>query len=621
MADLIAQGPELHHRWRRTLPLEKPVMLGRQSVWSAPWDDHISREHLRLLWNGERLLAQSHPDARNPVFVQGKEAARFELHAGEHFVIGSTTFSLSDDQANVSLDAPQPMQEQAYSAQYLKRMRFRNADQRIENLSRLPEIISGATSEDELFMRLVNVLLSGVPSADAAAVVAVDQEPADPVVRGSPDPARQEPVMRGSPDPARQGQQASGRRVQILHWDQRRLAAGQFQPSERLIQEAVRRGESVLHVWNVRGANQAFTQSENYDWAFCTPVPGATCGGWGIYLTGRFVGDPSRSPAPSDPTDLRDDLKFTEIAAATLGSLTELRALGRRHAGLTQFFSPLVLEALGVDDPDRALAPREAQVSVLFCDLRGFSLTSEHAAGDLFDLLERVSKALGVMTAQILTQGGVVGDFHGDAAMGFWGWPISATDDARQCCLAALAILAEFTAAAQRVDPTLRDFQVGIGIATGRAVAGKIGTADQVKVTVFGPVVNLASRLEGMTKTFRAAILLDEETARVVRQTVPREQARVRRVARVRPFGMDSALEVSELLPPLAENPQLTDVAIADYESALDAFQAGRWSDAFDLLHRVPATDRVKDFLTVYIAQHNRMPPRDWDGVIELASK
>jgi adenylate cyclase len=590
MADLIAQGPELHHRWRRALPLDKPVVLGRQSVWSAPWDDHISREHVRLLWNGERLVAQMLPDARNPVFVQGKEAARFELRPGEHFAIGSTTFSLSDGQANVSIDVPQPMQEQAYSAQYLKRMRFRNADQRIENLSRLPEIISGASSDAELFMRVVNVLLSGVPSADAAAVVAIDQ-------------------------------QSTGHRVQILHWDQRRLASGPFQPSERLIQEAVRRSESVLHVWNVRGANQAFTETENYDWAFCTPVLGKTCGGWGIYLTGRFAGDASRSPAPSDPTDLRDDLKFTEIAAATLGSLTELRVLGRRHAGLMQFFSPLVLEALGVDDPERALAPREAQVSVLFCDLRGFSLTSEHAAGDLFGLLQRVSKALGVMTGQILAHGGVVGDFHGDAAMGFWGWPIATADDARHSCLAAVAIRAEFESAAQRVDPALADFQVGIGIATGRAVAGKIGTADQVKVTVFGPVVNLASRLEGMTKTFRAEILLDEETARVVRESVPRELARVRRVARVRPFGMDSAVEISELLAPLTKLPQITDEAIAEYEKALDAFQAGRWSESFDLLHSVPAIDRVKDFLTVYIAQHNRTPPRDWDGVITLASK
>jgi adenylate cyclase len=124
-----------------------------------------------------------------------------------------------------------------------------------------------------------------------------------------------------------------------------------------------------------------------------------------------------------------------------------------------------------------------------------------------------------------------------------------------------------------------------------------------------------------MTKTFSAAILLDEETARVVRQTVPRDLARVRRVARVRPFGMESAVEISELLPSQTELPQISDEALAGYENALDAFQAGHWSDAFELLHTVPAADRVKDFLTVYIAQHNRTPPRDWEGVITLASK
>jgi adenylate cyclase len=388
-----------------------------------------------------------------------------------------------------------------------------------------------------------------------------------------------------------------------------------------LIQEAVRRGESVLHVWNVRGAIQAFTEADNYDWAFCTPVPGDACRGFGIYLAGRFAGETPLSPAPSDPTDLRDDLKFTEIAASTLGSLSELRALGRRHAGLSQFFSPVVLEALSVEDPQIALAPRETQVSVLFCDLRGFSLTSEHSAGDLLGLLERVSKALGVMTHQILDHGGVVGDFQGDAAMGFWGWPLSSPHDARQCCLSALRIRAEFATAARQADPALADFQVGIGLATGRAVAGRIGSADQAKVTVFGPVVNLASRLEGMTKMFRASVLLDAETAAAIRDSLPPDVARVRHVARVRPFGMDTAVEISELVPPLADCPELSDEGIADYERALDAFEAGRWSQAFELLHRVPAADRLKDFLTVYIAQHNRTPPRDWDGVIALANK
>jgi adenylate cyclase len=124
-----------------------------------------------------------------------------------------------------------------------------------------------------------------------------------------------------------------------------------------------------------------------------------------------------------------------------------------------------------------------------------------------------------------------------------------------------------------------------------------------------------------MTKIFRAPILLDAETARVVRSAVPHQVARLRRVARVRPLGIDAAVDVSELVPPAAELPQLSDQAIADYEAALDAFQAGQWAEAFELLHRVPPTDRVKDFLTVYIAQHNRTPPRGWDGVISLANK
>jgi adenylate cyclase len=271
-----------------------------------------------------------------------------------------------------------------------------------------------------------------------------------------------------------------------------------------------------------------------------------------------------------------------------------------------------VLETLAHEDPEIVLSPRETEVSVLFCDLRGFSRESERQAGDLLGLLSRVSNALGVMTRHIREEGGVVGDFQGDAAMGFWGWPLRQDDSIPRTCRAALAMRAEFAATG---------FQAGIGIATGLAVAGKIGTVDQVKVTVFGPVVNLASRLEGMTKTLRAPILLDEATARLVRQQVPRDIARVRRLAVVRPYGLDTRLEVSELLPPVSECPWLTDEHLECYEAALDAFLARGWSAALELLHRIPAEDEAKDFLTVYIAQHNRRPPAGWDGVIELASK
>ena len=83
-------------------------------------------------------------------------------------MIGDTTFTLTDERATVTLEAPQPVTERTFSAQYLKDLRFRDADERIEVLSRIPEIISSAASDEEMFVRLLNVLLSGISQAIAA---------------------------------------------------------------------------------------------------------------------------------------------------------------------------------------------------------------------------------------------------------------------------------------------------------------------------------------------------------------------------------------------------------------------------------------------------------------------
>ncbi len=587
MPDLIAQGSRPDQRWRRRLAASETLVLGRFAEASSPWDDRISRRHAQLEWNGETLGVTKISVARNPIFYHGQETEQFRLLPGEHFVIGGTTFLLADDPVKMIAEAPVPLAERAYSADELQQLRFRNADDRIEVLSRLPESIRGAHTDYDLFVRFVNVLFVGVPQATAAALVAV-----------RPD-AKSEPP------------------VEVLYWDRRRLAGTAFSPSERLIHRAVADRKSMLHVWNSAGRrDSSYTQSADVDWAFCTPVLGEGSRGWAVYVTGSFVGDAPLSGSGADAHDLRDDLKFTEIAAATLASLRDMRILERRQTSLRQFFSPVVLEALGASDPDEVLTPREADVAVLFCDLRGFSRRSEQSAHDLHGLLRRVSDALSVMTRHIFNHGGVVGDFHGDAAMGFWGWPFPQPDAVQRACQAALGIRQEFADAAAQPGEPLADFRMGIGIASGRAVAGKIGSADQVKVTVFGPVVNLAARLQELTKHLRAPILTDEPTARYVRQNVARELMRVRRVARVQPAGLQSPVEVSELVPPYAQYPLLSDQHIAAYEQALDSLVAGKWTDAFRQLHQVPAEDRVKDFLTVFIAQNNRTPPDDWNGIM-----
>lgn len=609
MPDLIAQGPQPGDRWRLPLPSlpgSSPVVLGRDSPpWSVSWDDRVSRRHAQLAWDGRQLVVQRLIDARNPIFHRGAQREHFKVGIGEHFVIGRTTFTLVEQQNRLANSHPDVLAQHTFDPQELRQVRYRDADRRIDVLSRLPEIIQGSSSDEELFTRMVSVLLQGIAPASFAAVVAHrSDQTAD-----------------------------NAKAVDILHWDGRQLSETSFSPSSQLVRQAVSSRRTVLHLWNSTTNPHVpgdYTQSESVDWAFCTPLEGEACQGWAIYVAGDLNSLPpastpsghSSSASPPQPHPLSEEIKFAELAATTLSSIRQSRELQRRQDSLRSFFAPVVLDALSGRNPDEVLSPREADVSVLFCDLRGFSKQSEESGNRLLELLQRVSKSLGVMTHHILADGGVVGDFHGDAAMGFWGWPFEQPDSVLRVCRAALAIQAHIESPATPDEASsLAGFQAGLGIASGRAVAGRIGTADQVKVTVFGPVVNLASRLEGMTKILQASILLDEATAERVRQQVPAEVARVRRVARVLPYGMNSPLMVSQLLEPASPHSPLSDHHIACYEEALDAFQAGRWSEAFRLLHHVPAEDRVKDFLTVYIAQHGRTPPPDWQGLIRLPSK
>lgn len=594
VADLIAQGPDPQQRWRRPLGVGEEFVVGRGTgAWSAEWDDRISRRHAALRWDGRQLHVARLAEARNPLFVAGRDERQFAIAPGEHFVIGATTFTLTSERVTITSDLPRPSQEQAFAAHYLRRHQFHHAEARLEVLTRLPEALATAAGEADADVRLVNLLLSGIPRAEAVALVAAE----------------------GAETPAA----APLAPIRVLHWDRRHLGGEDFCPSRGLILEALTRGESVLHRWDRGAAAAQFTAREDFDWAFCTPVGGRASARWGIYVAGKFAG--ADSGGLTDPTDLRDDLKFTELAAGMLRSLRDLRRLERERASLSQFFAPVVMSALAHEDPDEVLAPRLTDVTVMFCDLRGFSRQSERWAGDLLSLLSRVSQSLGVTTRQIRQQGGVLGDFHGDATMGFWGWPLAQPDAALRAARAALAIGREFRAAAEMAGNPLADFQVGIGLASGRAVAGKIGTSEQVKVTVFGPVVNLAARLEGMTRTLVGSVLLDDATAAAIRGALPPVEGRLRRVARISPFGMDTPVLVWELLPPVDERPGLGAELVTAYEQALDDLLAGRWRQAAAACGALAPIDPAARFLLAWLAEHGPDPPAEFAGVIPWPHK
>ena len=178
MPDLIAQGQQPQHRWRRKLASGVMQTIGRNAgPWSTPWDERISRRHVEATWRDGKLHVTVMPDARNPVFYRGQRADAFAVSPGEHFVIGGTTFTLADERVNVSLDIPHPANERTFSIEELRHQPFRRADERVDVLSRLPDIISGSANDAEMFVRLVNLLFSGIPRATAAAIVSIEDQP------------------------------------------------------------------------------------------------------------------------------------------------------------------------------------------------------------------------------------------------------------------------------------------------------------------------------------------------------------------------------------------------------------------------------------------------------------
>jgi adenylate cyclase len=517
--------------------------------------------------------------ANNPIYFQEVEREEFDIHPGEHFQIGHTLFRF---EAVDIVDSEHNVSEQSFGRDALRNISFGNAEHRLQVLSTLPQLLRSDTGDEQLAKSIVRMLLKAIPKAEAAAVIAFESV-------------------------------ADLKTPSLMLWDGANTDIS-FRPSRRLMAKALLSGESILHLWNEAGDDVKFTLSQGLDWAICTPLRTEICQGWCLYVAGK-ASDGSMLPGDS----AKGDVRFIELLAEFVGSFRQSRVLKQRQSSLGRFFSPAVVESLVSTDSDAMLTPREEDISVLFCDLRGFSRQAER--DNLQLLLQRMSNALGVMTRRIMQHEGVIADFQGDAALAFWGWPSQLADGPSPACRAALAIHGEFQQANLTENSALGGFQVGIGIGHGRAIAGLIGTQEQVKVGVVGPVVNLASRLEGLTKYFRVPIVVDEATAKWVREELYPDVARCRRLGRVRPKGMKTPVLVSELLPPDSEPGALSNDHLAAHELAVDAFMQGRWDEALEMFDILPASDRAKDLLLIYIAENNYEPPEDWDGVIEMPGK
>lgn len=573
------------------------VRLGRAPADGIQVDGDllISREHADVEPESDGVFVRCLETARNSIMFDGSLHRETFVPAGECFQIGLTVFHVTELEGDSGDDNVLATIEQSYSPGELGRAEFSDARQQLEILASLPQLISSTKTDEELALIIAKLLLDGMPEAEAVAVVQYDRELISLAAA----------VTETLPAP----------RLMKVHT--RDSFNGRFQPSRRLMIKSLRNQCSVLNIWS-QGAGMEFTMTEGLGWAFACPVRGEGSIGWCLYVSG--VGS-RKSKMFFTEEDLRGDLRFTELLTDFVSSIRQVRFLQEQRTQLSSFFSPTVIENLTASGDRPSLEPAERDVTVLFCDLRGFSKRSESLQHDLLTLLKGVSEALGVMADGVLGLDGAIADFQGDAILGFWGWPLSQQTGALPACRAALRIEAEFLRANKQAHKLLSGLTCGIGVAHGRALAGKIGTDKQSKIGVFGPVVNQGSRLEGLTKQFGVSICIDEKSADFVRRSMPPQEGRLRRLARVRPKGMDTPIDVFSLLPSIEKLPEVTDEMIQQTDELVQAIIDGNWKKAKDLHEGLPGHDGPARFYRQLFDKYGTSPPANWDGIIRLDSK
>ncbi|HZX28422.1 MAG TPA: adenylate/guanylate cyclase domain-containing protein [Telluria sp.] len=210
---------------------------------------------------------------------------------------------------------------------------------------------------------------------------------------------------------------------------------------------------------------------------------------------------------PVGDVGVRDEIG--QLAASFDEMVRGLVERDQVRAVLGKVVSPAIAEELLAQRVD--VQGQEREVTVLFSDIRGFTSLCEGRAPR--EILQMLNAYLGEVSAIVDAHGGVVDKYIGDAVMALFGAPLARPDDPERAVRAALAMLDALPALNARFEqagwPPLK---IGIGIHTGIAVAGNVGSETRQNYTVLGDTVNLASRLEGLCKEYDTPLIVSEAT-------------------------------------------------------------------------------------------------------------
>ncbi|WP_282119449.1 adenylate/guanylate cyclase domain-containing protein [Ruegeria atlantica] len=335
--------------------------------------------------------------------------------------------------------------------------------------------------------------------------------------------------------------------------------------------------------------------------------------GLAIWLIRKVVANPLARIAEDLGKIERFDVEQIERRPSKLSELANLSAAtASMAAGLSAFrkYVPTDLVRMLLAEGIKIQPGGEMkQISVLFCDVKGFTGLSEKLGPKITQLMEPFFSAASTAIAK---NGGTIDKFMGDAVMAFWGAPRKDVNHAENACRAALDLVAAVEASGIQ-DDAGNPLRVRIGLNSGEALVGNIGSEQRLNYTAIGDVVNVASRLEGANKDYGTLILIGPETRQRAADTIV-----VRELDTLTVFGRVEELVVYELIA-MADGRGRSFAWIDTYEQGLAHYRAGRFEEA---LAAFEVADRKRNGDPASVAMIARAqslldkpPPEDWRAI------
>ena len=300
---------------------------------------------------------------------------------------------------------------------------------------------------------------------------------------------------------------------------------------------------------------------------------------------------------------------------------TERRQREIRHA-FGRYISPHFVEVLAKDPDKLVLGGELRDMTIMFCDIRGFTTLSEGLGPH--ELTEYVNSFLTPMTEIVLAHHGTIDKYMGDCVMAFWNAPLEDPEHARHAIEAAqemrsriVELNAMWAEEAHAGGKAHRPLRIGIGINTGRCCVGNFGSHQRFDYSILGDSVNVASRLEGLTKTYGVDMILGEDSA------VELGRDDLIELDLVTVKGKTQPIHIFTLPPQPFEATDFHE----RHAALLAAYRRRDWASALGLLgdETLSGEDEMAPFYELFRKRIDQLQtenlPNDWDGVFVAAEK